>query len=473
MNNPEPNERRLLNWPKSLAWAAAAIASFHLAYASSRTSFCILLFLFSLFQLRNLGSSRKAFYFGLTMGFAIYAPQLNFFWKLFGPAAIVLWLVLAFWLGLFLLLAQLATSRFGEMKGALLIPFLWTGLEYFRSELYYLKFSWMNAGYAFSSSFNLYAVGWLGVYGIGFVLMSVASAISFIRPRHWAIGGFGAAVVALMLLNAPHRPTYPPTKWEHLKFLHVAGIQMEFPSEKAVLQGLDKVLQEHPKTDLFLLSEYTFLEPIPQSVRQWCKTNRRHLIVGGKEPAGDTNFYNTAFVIGPDGGIVFQQAKSVPIQFFKDGLPAKEQKVWASPWGKIGICICYDFSYRRVADELVRQGAQALIVPMMDVVDWGKYQHLLHSRIGPMRAAEFNLPVVRLASSGISQIVNRRGWVEHTASFPGEDEILAGKIVLTEPPFEPARLPMDHWFAPFTVFVTGLFVLWLCFNRLKKTKSNP
>ncbi len=29
-----------------------------------------------------------------------------------------------------------------------LIPIIWTGLEYFRSELYYLKFSWLNIGYA-------------------------------------------------------------------------------------------------------------------------------------------------------------------------------------------------------------------------------------------------------------------------------------------------------------------------------------
>jgi len=46
-------------------------------------------------------------------------------------------------------------------------------------------------------------------------------------------------------------------------------------------------------------------------------------------------------VIGPDGQDVFEQAKSVPVQFMSDGLPAVERRVWESPWGKIGIAVCY------------------------------------------------------------------------------------------------------------------------------------
>ena len=95
------------------------------------------------------------------------------------------------------------------------------------------------------------------------------------------------------------------------------------------------------------------------------------------------------------------QERAHPV--FKDGLPAPEQKVWDSPWGKIGICICYDLSYTRVTDALVRQGAQMLIVPTMDVETWGQHQHELHARIAPVRAAEYGILIFRVASSGISQ----------------------------------------------------------------------
>ena len=134
-----------------------------------------------------------------------------------------------------------------------------------------------------------------------------------------------------------------------------------------------------------------------------------------QRPGAGGNFYDTAFVVGPDGDIVFRQVKAVPIQFFKDGLPAPEQKLWNSPWGKIGICVCYDLSYTRVTDRLVKLGAEALIVPTMDVVDWGQAQHELHGRIAPARATEYGLPIFRLASSGISQSVDCAGHVTATA----------------------------------------------------------
>ena len=53
----------------------------------------------------------------------------------------------------------------------MLIPFVWTGLEYFRSELYYLRFSWLNVGYAFAGAPWQGALKLAGTYGVGFVLM--------------------------------------------------------------------------------------------------------------------------------------------------------------------------------------------------------------------------------------------------------------------------------------------------------------
>lgn len=97
-----------------------------------------------LVQLARLRTTRRSFCTGLAVGFACFAPQLECFWRIFGAFAIVLWLVLAFWIALFLALAHLALARFGLNRGAVLVPFLWTGLEYFRSELYYLKFSWLD-----------------------------------------------------------------------------------------------------------------------------------------------------------------------------------------------------------------------------------------------------------------------------------------------------------------------------------------
>jgi apolipoprotein N-acyltransferase len=178
-------------------------------------------------------------------------------------------------------------------------------------------------------------------------------------------------------------------------------------------------------------------------------------------------------VIGPTGEIVFQQAKAQPIQFFKDGLPAPQQKVWDSPWGRVGICICYDLSYTHLLDRLARQGAQAILVPTMDVEEWGLYQHRLHARVAPMRAAEYRVPVFRLASSGISQLAGPGGELAQTKEFPGMGEVLAGTLRLAGA----ARRPLDRWLVwPAVVFSGGIAVLgfWLALTegRRRRPKAN-
>ncbi|HEY2329723.1 MAG TPA: carbon-nitrogen hydrolase family protein [Verrucomicrobiae bacterium] len=205
-------------------------------------------------------------------------------------------------------------------------------------------------------------------------------------------------------------PAHAETKPSYRsKSLSLVGIQMEFPPPNIIPKMLDRALAKNTNAQIFVLSEYTLDGAVPDSLKNWCRTNSRFLVVGGKDFVTNDVYYNTAFVVGTNGDIVFKQVKSVPIQFFKDGLPATKQEIWNSPWGKIGICICYDLSYTRVTDELVRQGAQLLIVPTMDVEEWGRHQHELHARVAPVRAAEYGIPIFRVASSGISQAVTGGG----------------------------------------------------------------
>ena len=239
--------------------------------------------------------------------------------------------------------------------------------------------------------------------------------------------------------------------------LKIVGVQLEFPPEGALPIALNGALKKHPDAQIFVLSEYTLLGPVPDSLKNWCKEHSRYLVVGGEDPVGTNNYYDTAFVIGTNGDIVFKQAKSVPIQFFRDGLPAQKQELWNSPWGKIGFCICYDLSYTRVTDELVRQGAQLLIVPTMDVTDWGRHEHELHALVAPVRAAEYGIPIFRLASSGISQAVAGGGAVVAQTSFPGSGEILSANLRL---PMH-GSIPLDRYLAPFCVVVTAVVVIAL------------
>jgi apolipoprotein N-acyltransferase len=407
-----------------------AIAGFHLAYSFPSLAWLTVLLPISLIGFALHPNRRVAFYLPLLTGLGCYAPKLAFFWTIFGPAAIPLWLVLSFWLGIFGLLVWFLNSHLGTAFALLAAPVVWTAVEFFRSELYFLRFAWLTPGMAFDQWPQV--VGTLGIYGTGFVLSAVAALVwklvSTFSVGRWALNvsegrtpniqrptpnAQGLAIAAFLLVAAHSAPAKP---------LHLAGVQLEFPTHDQVLAALDRAIAERPETDLIVFSEYTFDSPPPKSVRDWCRVNRRHLIAGGKDPTPDGDFYNTAFVVGPDGEIVFRQAKSQPIQFFKDGKPAPSQQLWDSPWGRIGLAVCCDDGYTHIMDELVRQGAQLLIIPTMDVVEWGRAQHELHARLGPIRAAEYRILVVRVCSSGVSQVIGANGVVLSSLPFTPVDE---------------------------------------------------
>lgn len=462
MRTPEPSARAA-GWRKSCFFLALAILCFQLAYASVKVPLAGLLmfgYAYFLIQLTNQPTVRRAFYFGLAAGFADAAGQAFFFAKIFSAAAVVLWLVFAFWIGIFTAVSCGCIRRWGMDKAICLVPVIWTGTEYFRSELYYLRFSWLNIGYAFTG-FPCAPFHFWGMYGVGFIVFAIAAALVCVTNgvrKFWItrlVWGL-ILIVGLSWLSQVLAMEGGSPAPQRLK---LAGVQMEFPPEKVIPKILTQALAKYTNAQIFVLSEYTLDGGVPASLKEWCRLRRRYLVVGGKDVVTNDVYYDTAFVVGTNGEIIFKQAKSVPIQFFKDGLPARRQALWDSPWGEIGICICYDLSYTRVTDELVRQGAQLLIVPTMDVEEWGRHEHELHSRVAPVRAAEYGVPIFRVASSGISQAVTADGSTIARASMPGNGDIFAAEFEI------PARgsLPLDRFLAPFCVIATGAILAILLF----------
>ena len=162
MTNPRSTAPSL-PFKETALLACGAVAACQLAYTFKTCSFLVVIYLYCLFQLARVKTTRLAFYLGLAIGLLAYAPQSMFLWNIFGAAAIHT-LAHSGLLGsaLFLALARLCLARLGRVPALILIPFLWTGLEYFRSELYYLRFSWLNAGYAFSENLQWLPLKLLG-----------------------------------------------------------------------------------------------------------------------------------------------------------------------------------------------------------------------------------------------------------------------------------------------------------------------
>lgn len=488
-------ERSASGGRSGLSWVpvpAAGAACFHLVQTGMGPGWLFVGFLAAWASARLTPSARWCFYGTLVLGLASYTPHLRFLWTIFGPAAVPLWMILPLWLAASALLLRAVGHRFGSAAAAWAAPFVWTGTEFLRSEVWWLRFSWLGSG-----GVSGFLVDPWGVYGSGFVLaLAAASVVRLLESRRAVSAGNEPAPAPgrFRLLAAPQAPLLAawiavvagtvgvrlrPGPVPTTTSVAVAGLQLEFPSDTELARGLDALVRDHPDTRLVVLPEYTFEGPPPPWIRDWCRSRSRWLIVGGKEWISDATpassegtrslqtasmsamegmqaFRNTAFVVSTNGEVVFRQAKSRPIQFFKDGLPATEQRLWESPWGPLGIAICYDASYRQVTDRLVRLGARALVFPTMDVEEWGPEEHHLNARQAALRALEYRIPVLRVASSGPSTFHDSGGRSVATTPVGNNGAVLLARL---EPSAAPGSVPVDALLAPVCLAAAGLLAL--------------
>ena len=452
-----------LNIKHAVAYSFLTAITYHLASLGGLWIAVLPLFFVGLIKQSEVANGRMAFYCGLLSGMLIYCIHLRFFYQIFSTAAIALWLIFSFWMALFVMGSHFYRKRLATKFSALTIPVLYFSLEVFRSELYPLKFSWGVAGFhTFKAAYPL-GLSWTGIYGFSLIIILIVSvAMAFKRKT-------SSMIIAILCVSmAILASTSPSQELKENNSPLITGIQLEFPDKKELLVALNKAIAAHPESDIFMLSEYAISQlstGVPQEILNWCRDNKKYIVGGAKfkHETIEDEFYNTAIAINPQGEIELKQVKCTPIQFFKDGLPATEQKLWSSPWGEIGLCICYDLSYTQVTDELVRQGAKALLIPTMDVEDWGKNQHLLHSRVAPVKSVEYQIPIFKVCSSGISQFLDGSGNLLDSAPYPGQGEMLTAYLPMTKD----AALPFDRYLI-YPSFLFSFMAIILCFKRKLK-----
>lgn len=411
----------------------------------------------SFFLASNL-QPRKSFSVGFVYGFLIFAPQLYWFYTLFEYFAFILWSVFGLWIALWFYsvsviysMKRLTLNR-RVLLGCFLSAILWFGMEFLRSEYFYLRFSWLTTGYI-TGPHPMNPI--VGVYGWSFLLMFLSALAIKCKPKILlpvltvlAVGLLGPWINATTV-EKPHDDS--PL---------IIGIQYEFEDERVIKRGLELAIEQYPEVDLIVLSEYAFNTP-PSWMNQWCADNEVHVLAGAATRIqSSTNYFNTAIVWGPSGEVVFSQSKSQPVQFVENCTPAEEQTVWQSPWGNIGVAICFDSSYRRVMDSLITQGSELIIIIAMDPVQWGLYEHELDARVCPIRSSEYGVPFIRVCSSGISQSIQSGGLEVSTVPMPGQGEMLVSTLGMGQ-----GSVPMDIYVA----FPSALFFIFTVLIGLSQT----
>ena len=201
-----PSDPPRLRLIAGAALATASAVAFHTAFLVPALFPLVIVQLSCLFALRRLATPRQAFYLGLMAGMGVYPVQMGFLWSIFGAAALPLWLILAVFYGLFVLALQRVEFHWGSPWTLTLAPVLWCGIEYFRSEVWWLRFSWFTSGTCIPSD----ALGLLrvfGVYGSG-MLAALAGAASC----RWIEVGCAPPSAVNFSPRASHRWQFSPLR---------------------------------------------------------------------------------------------------------------------------------------------------------------------------------------------------------------------------------------------------------------------
>lgn len=422
--------------------------------------------------------AREASNLGGLWGLLVYGILLHWFVRVFGMMAAGLWCALALFPALFCWVVfknNLLRSRWALPA----VPVLWMGIEFFRSEVWFLKFSWFSLGYSFWDELPVFFAGSVGVYGLSLLLVLLNLMLIRILERRTVIAaGFSAFYLVAILLIFSFKGL-GGQKLGGYQSARVLMVQSESFDrdifEKLTLGGINK---KNP-AKFIVWPEYsvniqTGVRKHKETTMAWlsglAKKTKAYLIVGCVEFLGmETShlFENYALIFSPEGELIGRYYKANPVQFIEKftnkGIP-KSYPIFDTAHGKIGIQICYDLDYTKGAREIVKNGAEVIFQPSMIANFWGRWAHLQHASLVPVRAVESGRDIVRVCTSGPSFIASG-GFISHAVGV-GEEKAQTGGIFFRQ------GMTIYHRFGYYlnwvALLVAAFFVgesIWLTFQK--------
>lgn len=408
-------------------------------------------------------SASQAFRRGLVWGLTAFGFGLSWLWNIFSVFSPALWFILALFPACFAALSAFAASRgLKRLSLAAFMALAWCATEFIRCEIIPLRFPWMSAGLALEP---WPLVSWVGVYGLGVVMIFAVTAATH-------IGWKASWVMAVLLLAWLTEPFRDIQKRKLMGTLPVAVVQAESAPLSRYLELSEKTFEG---AKIIVWPEYA----VPKDVRasndlatiQALAAKRNAILVFGTQTnLGGSKWQNTALTV--DGNRVLgKHGKHHTVHLFDDGETGPTMKAIDTPLGRMGTPICFDCDFQDVVGRMTLDGAEFFAVPSMDAAHWGEKQHIQHAQFFRLRAAENRRPFVVAASSGVSQIISPDGsWSDRIQTMI--EDVLDGRIT---PEKDLTFFTRWGWLTPWLAMVSLLFWmirLWKT-GRANLTPSRP
>ena len=171
--------------------------------------------------------------------------------------------------------------------------------------------------------------------------------------------------------------------------MKLAQIQMHVTADKAAnLRHAEELLRSVRGADMAILPEMfccpydnscfrAYGEPAGGAAYQMLSRTARELglwLVGGSLPElDDGRVYNTSFVFDPQGVCVARHRKMHLFDIDVEGgqrfresdtlSPGNDVTLFDTPWGRMGLCICFDLRFEELARCMCLRGAKVIFVP--------------------------------------------------------------------------------------------------------------
>lgn len=486
-------------YPDNAVWLAIFPATALMLFALTRSRF------------------RHSWIIGFITGFTFYAAQIPWMTVYLGP---VPWLALSVLEGVIFAFGAAAINssyRFSRKhlsKNPILIAIalasLWTAREWVASNFPYGGFPWSRLALSQSNSPLANWVFWGGNSLLSFVIVFTVALVMLtwstkLRPQHWGNSPV-AALVSMIFVIPLITPTLPEAKNTSIEVAAVQGnanaglFANPIPGSilKNHLDASEPLLTQKNKPDVVIWPENAAdqnplgYRAAKSKVSEFVSALDVPLIFGTITNRGD-DIFNSSILWLPGVGAVDWYDKKRPVAFGEyvpdraffrmlapeliDLIPrgysfGTRDGIFQVPVENdvkvdLGAMICFEVAVDDITRELVRQGAQVLVVQTNNA-DFGTTNESAQQlAIAKLRAIESGRAVVNISTVGLSAIVLPTG--EIIDSLPSYQAGIMQKTLPLRSSITPAMSFGDSLeiVNNFSALGQLLIILWVYLNRRK------
>lgn len=420
-------------------------------------------------------SHRNVFLYSWLQGFACYVASLYWITITLHHFAdvriifavlpmLLLAAVIALFSGAAVWAAGFITARLG-LSMVVTLPIAWTAVEWLRT-YFPIGFPWNLLGYAAYQNLTLIQFAeFTGVYGVSalIVLFNVVIYVVFFRRESPRTQGIGLGVLSVLIVLAWVFGTLRIDGLERerpknsLKFAMVQGnipqsikwdphfLESSFgvyvqQTEEAARLGADLIVWPEAAAAFFFqpTEQYpsAFAEDAPyrQRLLQLAADTHDPILFGAPalgEVDGRLGFYNRAYLVSDTGAVAawYDKIQLVPfgeyvplrsllgyfvnrvVEGFGDMFAGDRQTIFDLKGARLGVLICYESIFPNLSRMAVNRGADILVNITNDAWYGESSAPFQLLAMAAMRAIETKVPVVRVANTGISAVIEPSGKI--------------------------------------------------------------